>query len=127
MSKWKDLDMVDKLTSILEDKYTYTHPEENGGQPFVTPYQLAFDFNDRYPDAVKTLGYENKIGGEGSGHTDTLSRYIAKNLITNIKAGHITHIEFAFINTNRNMQFKYNDENVKASPDISMYRLKFTE
>lgn len=125
--------MVDKLTSIFEDKYTYTHPEENGGQPFVTPYQLAFDFNDRYPDDVKKLGYENKIGGKGSGQRYSLPQYIAKNLSTNIKAGRITHIEFAFIHTNRMkvMQFKYNDEDVEASApntkyDISMYRLKFS-
>lgn len=129
MSNWQNLNMLEKLTGILEQEFSYKTPEKYGGQPYATAYQLAFDFAERYPDDFKTLGYG--IGGDGSGDGYNLPQYIAKNLSSGISAGRITHLEYAFLHTRRMkvMEFEYTEERIGASApgtklDVSMYCLK---
>lgn len=128
MSKWEDLDMVNKITDILQN-YRYDDPEKNGGHAFATAYQIAFDFADRYPEDVKAIG--KPIGGAGTGQQDSLSQYIALELSKGITSKRITHMERAFLHSRRikHMSFRYGDDTVEASTpgtqyDISMYRLK---
>jgi hypothetical protein len=128
MSQWEDLYMVKKITEILES-YRYDEPEKTGGHPYVTAYQIAFDFAEKHPDDVRTIGFP--IGGKGTGERNSLAQYIAGELSRGISAKRISHIERAFLHTHHisNLSFRYGDDVVEAStPEsqyhFSMYRLK---
>lgn len=127
-SKWEDLNMLEKITEILQS-YRYDDPEKNGGHPYVTAYQIAFEFAQKHPADVQTIGFP--VGGKGTGERNSLAQYIAGELSRGISTKRITKIERAFLHTHRisNLSFQYENNTVEAStPEsqyhISMYRLK---
>ena len=63
MSQWDVLDMDSKISQILD---VQSHdPGHHFGRPFLTPYQIAIAFRDRYPQEFQTIG--KPIGGKGTG------------------------------------------------------------
>lgn len=128
MSAWQNENMVEKITKILED-YRYDEPQANGGQPYMTAYQLALVFTQRHADVVKRL--DLPVGGKGTGQYTSLAQYLARQLAGAIKAGRVEHIEYAFVHTAymRELRFQDDDHEVVASApgtryDVSIYRLK---
>lgn len=68
MSQWDTLQMDAKISQILA---VQSHdPDHHFGRPFLTSYQIAIAFHDRYPQDFQTIG--KPIGGKGTGQQDSL-------------------------------------------------------
>lgn len=128
MSQWQELDMTEKITKILS-KFIYENPEKYGGNPWVTAYQIAYEFAEQYHVECKKIGLP--VGGKGTGERNSLAQYIAQQLSRNINSKRVEHIEYSFLHTNHinTLSFKYGDDIIVASApgtkyDVSIYRLK---
>jgi hypothetical protein len=94
MSKWEELDFENKIVDILRD--AERHPvEHHFGLPFLTAYQIAISFAQRYTHDVQTLGFP--VGGEGIGQRNSLAQYLARELSRRIHSGSIRNIEGRFL------------------------------
>ena len=51
---WEDNDLEQKIVDVLAD-VTYAKPDHHFGRPFVTAYQLAILFRERYPEEIRTV------------------------------------------------------------------------
>lgn len=125
MSLWNQLQMDSKISQILDvqshDRYHHF------GRPFLTPYQIAIIFQQRYPQEFQTIG--KPIGGKGVGQQDSLAQYIALELSKRIKDGRISNIEGRFLHRAHLLTLEYEtgSQTIKSSLmqtyDLSMYRL----
>ena len=88
MSDWNDHSIEHKVREILAD---VPMDEQHDGRAFLTVYQIAIAFVQRFPDTARSLGYE--IGGRGTGNRNTLAQYLARELVQRIKRETITSIE----------------------------------
>jgi hypothetical protein len=124
-SQWEQFDIESKITAILRS-YDYDEPH-HFGQPFVTAYQIAIEFAERYPDAFDGLGL--LLGGAGSGERYTLTTYLAKELSQRIKDRRLTHIEGAWLSAKRLRSLEFSSTHgpvvgSSSSPiDYSLFRL----
>ena len=125
MSQWDVLDMDSKISQILD---VQSHdPGHHFGRPFLTPYQIAIAFRDRYPQEFQTIG--KPIGGKGTGQQDSLAQYIALELSRRIKNNRITNIEGRFLYRGNLESLRYvrNGQIIESSSmqsyDLSMFRL----
>jgi len=76
MSKWEEYQIAEKILQILDVE---SIPEGHHlGRPFMTPYQIAIAFKERYPDDFKKMGMP--LGGKGTGQHTSFSQYIARQL-----------------------------------------------
>lgn len=127
-SKWQQYAITQKLTTILAS-VTYYRPDHHFGRPFLTTYQLAIAFSERYPDVVQAIGHP--LGGAGTGVHFTLTTYLSGQLSQRIRSGEITQIEGAFLsNTHlKQIAFHFNEEEINSSLiaseyDLSMFRYR---
>lgn len=127
MNNWQDNHFERKIESILSD-INYYKPDHHFGRPFITAYQLAIEFAQRFPDDFDHLGYQ--IGGEGIGERVSLAQYLAGQLSERIKTGKITSIEGCFLSNHHlsDIIFDNNGQQIKSSLtktqiDLSMFRL----
>ena len=125
MSQWDNLKMDTKISQILD---VQSHnPDHHFGRPFLTPYQIAIRFNQRFHTDVSTIG--KPIGGKGTGQQDSLAQYIALELSTRIRDGQITNIEGRFLFRENLHSLQYDDggniieSSSTQSYDLSMFRL----
>lgn len=75
MSYWEEYNIGDSVNQILvnvEDDRHYF------GRPFLTAYQVAIEFANRYPDIVTRL--DKQVGGAGTGEHTSLAQYLALEL-----------------------------------------------
>ena len=86
MSIWKNYDIGAKVLDILQNAQAYD-PNHHLGQPrpFLTPYQIAILFKEKYPQEFAAIG--KGIGGKGHGEQTSLAQYIAKELSGHVKNG----------------------------------------
>ncbi len=92
MSQWQDRDFVGKITQILEG---VPQPDSaSSGRTFVTVYQLAIMFANRYREDAEAVHKE--VGGKTS-IGNSLSAYLARNLSQQIGDNRISHIEMALL------------------------------
>ena len=124
MSQWELLQMDDKIHSILDVE---SHePDHHFGRPFLTPYQIALAFRERYPEQFRQIG--KPIGGKGTGQQDSLAQYIALELSRRIKAEQLTNIEGRFLHRRYLQTLQYEDagdlieSSLMRSFDLSMFR-----
>lgn len=124
-SQWDQLQMDLKVSQALN---VQSHdPAHHFGRPFQTPYQIAINFQQLYPQDVQTIG--KPIGGSGTGRHDSLAQYIALELSKRIKNGRITNIEGRFLHRDnlKTLQYDINGQTIESSSmqayDLSMYRL----
>jgi hypothetical protein len=97
MSLWIDLGMEEKVRKILEDQSTpYRKDKTNHpfGRSFLTIYQIAILFKEKYPDDFKAIG--KSVGGKGEGKGNSLAMYISGELSRRI-GKKIKDIEGGFI------------------------------
>ena len=85
MSKWEDYNFEEKIIAILSN--VPCDQSHHFGRAFSTPYQIAIEFAERYPDDFKSVG--KVIGGKGKDVQVSLTSYIANQLSTRIKNGPI--------------------------------------
>ena len=127
MSKWEELDIENKIVDIL--RCAERHPEEHHfGLPFLTAYQLAIAYAQRYPHDVQTIGFP--VGGEGIGQRNSLAQYLARELSRRIHSGSIRTIEGRFLSNQFLEQISFLNRNeviVSSLTDtqypLSMFRL----
>jgi hypothetical protein len=125
MSQWDQLQMDTKISQILN---VQSHdPAHHFGRPFLTPYQIAIEFQRLFPPDVQTIG--KPVGGKGTGQQDSLAQYIALELSKRIKDRRITNIEGRFLHREHLHTLKYENggQIIESSSmqayDLSMFRL----
>ncbi|MFC1493331.1 hypothetical protein ACFL6O_05165 [candidate division KSB1 bacterium] len=114
--------MLDKIENILS---VQPHvPNHHFGRPFLTPYQIAIRFEDKYQKVFQKIG--KPVGGKNTGQKDSLAQYIALELSRRIKSKEIDSIEGAFLYRDKQLELIYKDDDVEATSgqynDLSMYR-----
>lgn len=126
MSFWEDYNIGDRINQILSDVADEGH---HFGRSFLTAYQLAIEFADRYPDIVARLG--KQIGGAGIGEHTSLAQYLALELSRQIRDDSSYPIEGAFISNRhvRELSYEHNNETITSSLtgtqySLSMFRLR---
>lgn len=126
MSNWKEYNLESNIKKILDVKH-YDDENHHFGRPFLTPYQIAIKFKQRFPKEFKDL--ELKLGGKGTNKKSSLSQYIANRLSRQIKSGNITDIEGRFLALENSKPFEFLDNNkviistLGAKQDMSIFRL----
>ena len=126
MSFWEDNNIVDSVNQILLEVEDEGH---HLGRPFLTAYQLAIEFANRYPDIVTRLG--KQIGGAGTGEHTSIAQYLALELSRQIKRDPDYTIEGGFISNRyvKELSYQYNNETITSSLtgtqySLSMFRLR---
>lgn len=127
MAKWEELNIEAHISEILGEVEYYR--EHHFNRPFLTAYQLAIKFNQRFQNEVRELGFP--VGGEGVGQRNSLAQYLAGQISKRIVSGELQGIEGAFISSNdlETISFKNGDEIIVSSLtetqyDLSMFRLR---
>lgn len=123
MSKWEKFNFEGKIITILSN-IPYD-PSHHFGRPYATPYQIAIEFAERYPDDFKSSGMV--IGGSGADVPVSLTSYIANQLSTRTKSGQMPHVEGAFLSNHhiRDIEFIDNIHSSNCEQDtLSMFRLR---
>ncbi len=126
MSKWEDLSIEAHIREILGEVEYYR--QHHFGRPFLTAYQIAIKFNQRFPNEAQELGFQ--VGGEGIGERNSLAQYLAGQLSQRIMSGKLQDIEGAFISNDDLLEISFNNggETIVSSLtstdfDLSMFRL----
>ena len=131
MSKWTEFDMDNRVTTILSAVPINNPGGHAFGRPFLTAYQVAIDFERRWPEVVAEIG--KPVGGSGSGQHDTLAQYIANQLSRHIRDAQNDHpIEGAFMSNRDVQEFVFDavdgstvvSSSAGGRADLSMYRLR---
>ncbi len=124
-SLWDQLDMDVKINQILD---VQSHARNHHfGRPFLTPYQIAISFQQRFQQEFQAIG--KPVGGKGTGQQDSLAQYIALELSKRIQDQRITNIEGRFLHRANlhALQYEEGGNIVESSSmqayDLSMYRL----
>lgn len=94
MSLWDDLYMDAKILAILR-AVPDSAEGHHLGRAYLTAYQIAIEFKNRYPEDFERIGYP--IGGSGTGQRNSLSQYLAQQLSRRIKSGQLSEIEGGFL------------------------------
>lgn len=95
---WIDLEMESKVREILVDEskpYRKDKADHPFGRSFLTIYQIAILFKEKYPKDFKAI--DMPVGGKGKGKGNSLAMYIARNLSDMIGKKKIEDIEGGFI------------------------------
>lgn len=126
VSRWDELEMETKILDILD---VWSHaPEHHFGRPFLTPYQIAIMFREKYPEDFAFIGLP--VGGKEIGQRNSLAQYIAAELSRCIIAESITSIEGCFLHRANLHALQYEMDGVTITSsteqvcDLSMYRIK---
>ena len=97
MSHWNDFGMEEKIRKILVDEstpYRKDKADHPFGYSFLTIYQIAILFKEKYPEKFERIG--KSVGGKGKGKGNSIAMYIAKELSDRI-GKEIKDIEGGFI------------------------------
>ena len=125
-SFWETCGLEEKIVVLLAE-VSYYEPDHHFGLPFLTAYQLAILFKERYPEEFKRFGHP--VGGKGSGVQFSLSNYLARQPSGKIKNGEIDDIEGGFLSNRQLQRIDFNDgastvtsSLTESQYDLSMYR-----
>ncbi len=127
-SFWEDRNLGQKIVDVLGG-VTYVEPDHHFGRPFVTAYQLAVLFKERFREDFCDFGHP--VGGKGSGVQFSLTSYLAGQLSAKIKSGEITNIEGRFLSNRQLLNIEFDDYGktitsslTDSQYDLSMFRLR---
>lgn len=127
MSKWQSLGVADKVREILSTAQAHD-PNHHLNPPFLSPYQIAIEFDQRHPEESQALNKE--IGGKGTGEQTSLAQYLARQLSQICKDSPNGDIEGAFLWREhlKTLQYQYDGKMIEASLgqsyDMSMFRIR---
>ncbi|MCY3731170.1 MAG: hypothetical protein OXF98_07490 [Rhodospirillaceae bacterium] len=125
MSIWNDYSIERKVRDILD--VAPRRGADHFGRPFLTAYQIAILFAERYREDMDAIGKE--IGGLGTGLSHSLAQYLARELSQRLRTGRLPGIEGRFLHGTRLKALKYRspDGDIMSSTgtasDLSMFRL----
>jgi hypothetical protein len=128
-SKWDQHDIENKVIAILSSvSKNKTGPDEFGHR-YLTSYQLAIAFAERYPVEFQAL--DLPIGGKGIGQRNSLAQYLAGGLIRRIANKRVTRIEAAYLSKNHKASLSFHtktgdsiESSLTGAWDTSMFRIK---
>ena len=125
---WESNGLDEKIVGLLAE-ISYHEADHHFGRPFLTAYQLAILFKERFPEEFRNFGHP--VGGKDSGVRFSLSSYLAGQLSRKIKNGEFPNIEGGFLSNRRlqGIEFVDGDSTITSSLtesqfDLSMYRYK---
>ena len=131
MSFWDDYTVEDNIRAILRDVRYTPKPNHHFGRPFITAYQLAIEYDMRFPELRRQHRWP--IGGRGSGEHQSLAQRLARELSGRIRNGSIQDIEGGFLSNCRLNDISFNSPSspcgiihssaTQSSYDTSMFRL----
>ena len=120
-----------KVVCLLAE-IEYHRPCHHFGRPYVTPYQLAMMFRDRFPEDFESIGLP--IGGAGIGEHNSLAQYLAGQLSRKMANGELPNIEGGFLSNIRLRDLSFDDggNTITSSAtdsqyDVSLFRLRSTD
>ena len=120
-SLWRQLDMLNKIVELLSGVEYRLDPHHHLAPPFVTAYQLAIMFASRHPEDFGVFCSRGfPMGGRGSGATNSLPQYLARQLSQRIRSGEISClIEGGFLDDGHvnDMVFDYQCHDIRPSVD----------
>jgi hypothetical protein len=129
LTKWDEHDMENKLISILGNVATSKAGPDEFGYRYLTSYQLAIAFAERYPAEFAAMRLP--IGGQGVGQRNSLAQYLAGELIRRIAEKKITRIEAAYLSKAHKAELAFRtktgeriESSLTGAWDTSMFRLR---
>ena len=126
MSIWKNFSVESHIRDIL-NAVPLPAKGHHFGRPFLTAYQIAIEFAERYPNDYISIG--KRIGGKDRGPKDSLAKYLARELSQRIKSGKLSDIEGRFLHEAHSNKLEYCskegkiESSVGPSANLSMFRL----
>ena len=124
MAPWWNRTVENNIREILRAVRYGPNPRHHLGRPFLTAYQLAIEYDRRFPELGRQLGLTT--GGKGSGWPSSLPQQLARELSQRIKSREIRDIEGSFLSNLHRNDISFNGPNglIQSSVgDISMFRL----
>ncbi len=125
-SIWDAYSLGSKIVELLRD---LSYAGHHLGRPFLTGYQIAILFKEKFPEDFERLGYP--VGGEGSGVNFTLSSYLARELSQRIKSGEVAHVDGGFLSNKRLRRVEFTDAGkvivsslTGGQEDVAIFRYK---
>ena len=96
---WDTYQLGQKIVEVL-GCIEYEVPDHHFGRPFVTAYQLAVLFKERFPEDFEKLRFP--IGGKNSGVQFSLASYLGRQLSGKIKSGELAEdVEGCFLSNRK--------------------------
>lgn len=93
MSIWQQHSIESRIRAILA---SVPHDGHHFGRPFLSAYQIAIAFAQRYPREANLIA--KPIGGGDIGRHDSLAQYFANQLSGRIRDGELSDIEGRYLN-----------------------------
>ena len=121
MSLWRNEDIANKLVDILRT-IDYKEGHHHFGKPFLTSYQLAIEFEKRFPAVANMLPAHSEIGGEGTGEYNSLSQYIGRQISGHYDDMRALGIECGFLSSNDLVKLEFSQNVCSSVKDVSMFR-----
>ena len=125
MTTWEEFSIEARVREILD-----VPPREPGhhyGRPFLTAYQIAISFAERFPTDHGFIG--KQIGGKGTGPSQSLAQYLARELSARIRNHRLPGIEGADLHGTHLKKLEYHsregvlESSTGSSSELSMFRL----
>ena len=127
-SFWDRHDLGPKIVDLLAG-IQYFDPGHHFGRPFVTAYQLAILFKERYPEDFRRFGHP--LGGQGSGEHYSFASYLAGQLSRKMANDDLPEIEGGFLSNECLQVIAFDDDGDTVTSsltgseyDLSMFRLR---
>ena len=125
MTIWEDFLIEARVRAILD--VPPRGPGHHFGRPFLTAYQIAISFAERFPSDHSLIG--KHIGGKGAGPSQSLAQYLAWQLSARIKNHRLPGIEGADLHGTHLRKLEYHskqgdlESSTGSSAELSMFRL----
>ena len=123
MSIWQDHAIEQRIREILRSVPDDGH---HFGRPFLSAYQIAIAFDQRYPREAILIA--KPVGGKDTGRHDSLAEYFANQLSRRILNDTLSGIEGRFLNGRflKTLEYDSRGETVASSrgqANMSIFRL----
>ena len=125
MGMWTKYDLEKKVREILKVPMQARVKKSHCGRPFMTSYQIAIAFKQRYPEDFIKIG--KPIGGSGTDTHNSLTRYIAETLTRKVRNKKIKNVECGSLSVAHREGIPFKDEEAtiysSGKYDLSLFRL----
>ena len=123
MSIWQDHSIEQRIREILASVPDEGH---HFGRPFLSAYQIAIAFEQRYRHQADLI--DKPVGGQDTGRHDSLAEYFANQISRRIRDGKLPGIEGRYLNGQflESLQYDNEGETVASSlgrANMSIFRL----
>ena len=125
MSIWEDYSIETRVRGILD--VPPRDPGHHFGRPFLTAYQIAIIFAERFREDYALIG--KQIGGTGTGTSHSLAQYLARELSDRIRNDRVRGIQGADLHGTHLKTLEYRspegdvESSTGSSSELSMFRL----